>query len=119
LTEEIEAASGSRELCPLSNGKEAEIEDLNLGTFLSSVSYSLSRILFASLVSIRFINRESVPPVIATAHNSNSTAPAIAQPMCLIPIAYLSASTHPSAHIFLQVHIPEPRKKSHSIDVGY
>jgi len=57
-------------------------------------NYSLSRILFDSLVSIRFISRESVPAEIDIAENSSKIAPAIAQPMCITPIAYLSVRTH-------------------------
>jgi len=57
--------------------------------------YSLSRILFESLVSIRFINSEIVPAEIATAENSSRTAPAIAQPMCMTPIPHFSTKTHP------------------------
>jgi len=41
------------------------------------------------------MSRESVPAEIAAAENSNKTAPAIAQPMYMTPIAYLSIKTHP------------------------
>jgi len=50
--------------------------------------YSLSRILFESLVSIRFMSSEIVPAEIATAEKRNRTAPAIAQPMRMILTAF-------------------------------